>query len=449
MVTDDNLNPNDIRSKHKKWLSEGVTKWNRRRHKTKFAPQLQGVDVGGIVRGYSDSGRVEPIDLSEIDLCDADLTRAKMEFCILDNAKFRGANLTQTHFYRSRIVGADLRGATLNSTYFDDVKCFRSKLPFGGLSDAILFHGPLHYPQRTYNPFVGEIESVTQFLEFFNDNQDKINREGFTAYYRGHRDATWKLEPRVFRGPLVKDLETRLLTDLISSRPGDFRAMDSLLSRLVTAQHHGLPTRLLDVTSNPFVGLYFAAQDNTRDGAVHLFETNNKIVKPFNSDTIRVLCGLAALGDADEMRLVGIGLEDDRILESVLDSLTAHGDFRWEESMQRLLVEIAKEGSHFEDRIEPVDFYKVFIVKPEQNTARSQAQSGAALISGYHRRFERNLVLRETPGIDLYDHYVLTLKASNKGSIRDELMRLRVSKDTLFPGLDSSADRIRENYGID
>lgn len=75
--------------------------------------------------------------------------------------------------------------------------------------------------------------------------------------------------------------------------PEEFVGLRSNFEVLSKMQHFEFPTRLLDLTENPLVALYFAISTNQRkDGSVIAFKINKEIVKYYDSDTVSILSAL-------------------------------------------------------------------------------------------------------------------------------------------------------------
>lgn len=98
------------------------------------------------------------------------------------------------------------------------------------------------------------------------------------TFWRGHADVSWRLTPRLVRNlpdfAVAQDVVTRetlvLLDEASQARPGWLEGMNMRSSTdleiLALLQHLGVSTPLLDLTSDPLVGLYFAAAGGTEDG---------------------------------------------------------------------------------------------------------------------------------------------------------------------------------------
>ncbi|HUI20916.1 MAG TPA: FRG domain-containing protein [Methylocella sp.] len=107
------------------------------------------------------------------------------------------------------------------------------------------------------------------FLDFASARADG------TWLFRGHGDAAFDLVPAIGRQPSASAYrladEKILFEDFVREAKRYLEADGfTELEWLAVAQHHGLPTRLLDWSSNPMVAAWFATEDeeNSADAQI-------------------------------------------------------------------------------------------------------------------------------------------------------------------------------------
>ena len=133
---------------------------------------------------------------------------------------------------------------------------------------------------------MGEIINLSELLRIFENKASKR-----IMYFRGQvRD--WSLRPSLAREGVSE--QERAKESECFEKLAEILPNVNDWERATIAQHYGVPTRLIDWSENPLVGIYFALDDknyDNEDGVIWVFEDKTAVVK-----------GVASLRDGSGLR---------------------------------------------------------------------------------------------------------------------------------------------------
>jgi hypothetical protein len=241
---------------------------------------------------------------------------------------------------------------------------------------------------------------------FRNTWDNKINRFRSPYIYRGLSCKDYDLKTSLIRlGGNYPELEPHLLRNFKKYAHRDASPGNSIWNWLAVAQHHGLPTRLLDWTYSPYVALHFATADfQSFDNDAAIWCVNNVKTNEFLPGKLREVI-------AEE----GSNVFTADMLEPVCSSLKELGKLKEKEFVLFL------EPPSLDQRI--IHQFALFSIMSSPEA-------------------ELHTWLEEHPGL----YFRVIIPAKLKWEVRDKLDQANITERVLFPGLAGLSQWLKRHY---
>lgn len=243
--------------------------------------------------------------------------------------------------------------------------------------------------------------------------------------FRGQCQAEGRLIPGLMRiGSHYASIEKLLLNDFKQYAPSNLWPGNSLWNWLAVAQHHGLPTRLLDWTYSPYVALHFATSDMgtdmpVSDGAVWCIDYG---------ETNKYLPDKLAM-KLEEYRKNVFSVS---LLDEVVPTLEEF------DTLQTEAFVIFLEPPSLDQRI--INQVALFSILSAPGNRDEEGQTPISLKEALDDMWMR----RKNENVSLYKKIVIP--AELKWEIRDKMDQANITERVLFPGLDGLSKWLRRHY---
>lgn len=279
-----------------------------------------------------------------------------------------------------------------------------------------------------------EITSVGSFIEEIKKLKENTNGESTNFYFRGQEVDYWDIQPSIFRNDMLS-VEDKLMQTPLQQNPFDFRDLDDSFDIMTKYQHYGMCTRLLDLTTNPLVALYFACKihldfhylnEKEPSGVVYF----SKYYPTYQNDiNVKIITFLASCDLSKCNRIIDVldMLEDKSIITSDLKK-------RWLDGQIEDFIKILQNN---------------YLVIPTYSNERLRKQNGVFLLVSMFTvditdTIKTGIISKTKKDLrEEFDKTYFYILGENKRKILKELDLLGINESTLFPELEHQLSYIK------
>lgn len=236
-------------------------------------------------------------------------------------------------------------------------------------------------------------------------------------YYRGQLEKYTTISPSISRNPGYSSNESAIYHESIGMKNDEFNGLLTPLEKLSKLQHYGIPTRLVDVTIDPLIALYFAVEnvDDLSHSNVYLYLVEGYPLDSKEAKLLSILPTLSILEVnsiiAEYEKIYGDSLSHEEVLETVCTPII----IQYSDALQ--------------------------ISNP-----RLHSQQGTFLICG--NEVVNGSITNSLKSLDtITPSVIIRIPYEYKKEIKNELdLKYNINQTRIYPELTSVASYIKEKY---